>query len=111
MKNIRKLYGNTIIRLDNLNFNDCTNEFKIEYYKIVNLEKTTEDNKFGIEVLKRTMLENNEIIEKKEILNFLDTEEKADRLLNILQRNKVTPISVEDIVEDFKFEIKNSRVI
>lgn len=105
MKNIRKFYGDAIIKLNNLDFEDCFDELKIEYYKIINVANEKEDAKYGIEVLKRTKFENDEIIERKSIANFLDTEEKADELLKILQKNKVTPISVEDIVEDLNFNI------
>ena len=90
MKNIRKFYGDTIVKLDNLDYKNCFNEFKVEYYKTANLE--SENLKYGIAVIKRIKIENNEITEKKEIDSFLDTEEKADKLLYILKRNKVTPV-------------------
>lgn len=101
MKNIREFYGDTIVKLDNYEYKNCCSEFKVEYYKIKNSIK--ENNKFGIEVIKRVKIQDNEIIEKKKIDNFLDSEEKADKLLYILKRNKVTPICVEDVVDDFKW--------
>ena len=103
MNNIRKFYGDTIVRLDNLDYKNCFNEFKVEYYKIINYEEENEQIKFGISVIKRIKIENNEIVEKKEINSFLDTEEKADKLLYILKRNKVTPVCVEDVIEDLKW--------
>ena len=103
MENIRKFYGDTIVKLDNLNYKNYFNEFKVEYYKTFNNEKENENSKFGIAVIKKIKIENNEITEKKEIDGFLDTEEKADKLLYILKRNKVTPICVEDVIEDLKW--------
>ena len=50
--------------------------------------------------MKIVEFENNQIIERKEIDNIFDNEEKIDKLLELLKRNKVTPISVEEIIAD-----------
>lgn len=102
MKNIRKLFGETKVKLEEWNYQNYYDEFKVEYYKIENLEK--DNRRFGIEVLKKTKYKNNVIIERRKIENFLNTEEKVDKLLKILKRNRVTPIAVEDVIDDLKFK-------
>lgn len=104
MKNIRKFYGEVTVRVNNLNYEDYFYEFTVEYYKTLNEFNKTKNNKFGIELIKKIKIEKNEIIERKEINNFLDSEEKADKLLEILKRNKVTPISVEEVINDLQFK-------
>ncbi len=98
MKYIRKLYGKVTIKLDD--FINKYDEFKVEYYKIENYLAEPNSKKYGIEVLKIVEFENNQIIERKEIDNIFDNEEKIDKLLELLKRNKVTPISVEEIIAD-----------
>ena len=55
---------------------------------------------------------NNNIVseEKKEIFNCIEKEEVADRVLELLKINKVSPINVVDILEDLSFK-KNEVVI
>ena len=75
----------------------------MEYYKTINIFNNDKCSKFGIEVIKKIKIENGEIIEKKEVNNFLDEEEKVDKLLYILKRNKVTPVCLEEVIEDLKW--------
>ena len=103
MENIRKYYGDTLVKLNGYNSKSYFNEFKVEYYKIIDITDDDKCSKFGIEVIKKIKIENGEIIEKKEIKNFLDEEEKADKLLFILKRNKVTPVCMEEVIEDLKW--------
>ena len=98
MKNTRKFYGEVTVRLND--FINAYDEFKVEYYKIENYLAETNNKKYGIEVLKIIEFENNKIIERKEIDNIFDNEENIDKLLEVLKRNKVTPISVEEIIAD-----------
>ena len=39
-------------------------------------------------------------VETKEFSNIVDTEEKVNNILEILKRNKVTPVAVHDVLED-----------
>ena len=105
MKNTRKFYGDTIIKLENMEEkNTCTgNKFKIEYYQLES--SITEANhlvKYGVEILKRDVVNDN-ILERKEIRDITNTEEKIYNLLDILYRNEVTPISLNDVIEDLQF--------
>lgn len=97
MECFKKLYGKTII--DRADSDELQDEEKIEleYYQ---LENSTSNKPYGIEVVKRK-IENNQVnIENKIINHICNREQDANRLLELLVSNKVTPISVEDIVHD-----------
>ena len=100
MDNIRKFYGEELIKFDDFSSSEVSKQFKIEYYKLENDSKDLANRKFGIEVVKRNCSKNNEIIDKREIINLFDTEEKTEKLLEILQKNKVTPIGLNDVLEE-----------
>ena len=87
MECFKKLYGRTII--DKKDSDEIQDEEKIEleYYQ---LENSTSDKPYGVEIVKRRM-EN----------NICNKRQDANLLLKLLVSNKVTPISVEDIVQDF----------
>lgn len=85
---------------------------KLEYYKIArdeNVKNTNQVNeikntrgKYGIEVVKTEYLEGNVKIETKEINNITNDLDEADRILTLLRNNEVTPIGVEDVLEDLQ---------
>ena len=85
---------------------------KLEYYKIArdenvrNTDKINETEntrgKYGIEVVKTEYLEGNVKIETKEVANVTNSLDEADRILTLLRNNEVTPVSVEDVLEDLQ---------
>lgn len=101
MENIREFYGDTVI--DESDYNEFDGEFKIElaYYKTRELEKMN-DKRFGIEIVKKEIDGIKTKVEMKEFSGIVDTEEKVDSILEILRRNKVTPVAVCDVLEDMK---------
>ena len=98
MECFKKLYGRTII--DKKDSDEIQDEEKIEleYYQ---LENSTSDKPYGVEIVKRRMENNIVNIEDKIIYHICNKRQDADLLLKMLVSNKVTPISVEDIVQDF----------
>ena len=85
---------------------------KLEYYKIArdeNVRNTDQINeientrgKYGIEVVKTEYLEGNVKIETKEVTDVTNDLDEADRILTLLRNNEVTPVSVEDVLEDLQ---------
>ena len=68
-----------------------------------------------LKILEREKVEskmNNNVIseEKKEIFNCIENEEVADRVLELLKINKVSPINVLDILQDLSVK-KNCLLI
>lgn len=74
-------------------------KIELEYYETHNIAKDNE-RKYGIEVLKRDIKHNKFNIESKIVNNISNEENKINRLLEILMINKVTPVSVDDVISD-----------
>ena len=71
------------------------------YYKIYNSEKQDERKPYGIGVIKRCSNETELDVEKREFNHIFSKENDADDMLELLLKNKVTPTSLRDILEDF----------
>ena len=97
MSYLKEFYGKTI--LNNMDSDEITkdNEIELEYYQI---KSVTEDKPYGIQIIKRNM--KNDILntEEKIINNICNKENENIKVLEILLNNKVTPISVDDILDD-----------
>lgn len=103
MKNLREFYGDTVI--DKNDYNEFDGEFKIHltYYKTQDCLNLDDKNvSYGMQVVKKQTDGKNMKVETKEFSNIADTEEKVDSILEILKRNKVTPVAVRDVLEDMK---------
>ncbi len=71
---------------------------KLEYYKTSREENV--QTKYGIEVVKTEYLDGNIRIETKEVKDVFANEEEQEKILTILRNNEVTPIGVEDVLND-----------
>ena len=86
-----------------INGNDAQNEgeypIKLEYYKTI---KTEEDvkAKYGIEIVVTEFINGKVNIESKAIDDISNTSEQIDRILTILKNNEVTPIGIEDAINE-----------
>lgn len=95
------LYGE--IRLKNEDFGESEGKhlMKLEYYKTQNYSGNlfmTEN--FGVEIKKKEYLGSRVEEETKCIENVTRKEEVIDELIETLKRNKVTPVSLEEVVKD-----------
>lgn len=71
---------------------------KLEYFKTYGEENV--NLKFGIEIVKTEYLDTKVNVETKSIKNIIETEERANEILKVLKRNEVTPIALEDVLEE-----------
>ena len=94
-----KLYGNTEIR--NKEEETTDNIIHLEYYKIYNNENENVKKPYGIGVIKTCSNEIELDIEKREFKHIFSKENDADNMLELLLKNKVTPVALRDILEDF----------
>ena len=95
----KRLFGKTIIDSSDSDEIKDNEKIELEYYETRNLVgKST--RKYGIEVIKKKEMDEKFNIESKIVDNISNEVTKIDRLLEILMLNKVTPISVDDIISD-----------
>ena len=97
MNYLKKLYGKTVI--DGSDSEELTkdNKIELEYYQIKN---ETSSKPYGIEIVKRKIENDIMNIEEKTVRHICNEEKESNKLLEILMSNKVTPVAVEDIIED-----------
>ncbi len=93
----KSLFGRTVI--DSSDSEEIDDKIELEYYETSNL---VEENgrKYGIEVVKKEKGNKKFNIESKIVNNISNEEKHINNLLKILMLNKVTPISVDDIISD-----------
>ena len=99
---MKKFYSSLILNKEDLQ-DSSRNRIELEYYKISkkaakNVGKKT--NVYGIEIVKKEYLGKKKHKEKSDIYNLTNDEHVIDNLLQILRRNKVTPISLNDVIEE-----------
>ena len=90
----KRFYGDVCFESIELLENDIENNINIEYYK------TKNSRNYGIEVVKKIQKENKIIVERESIKNISTDETTTDRIINILMQNKVTPVTLKDVVTD-----------
>ena len=95
----KSFFGRTVIdSSDSEELND-NEKIELEYYETRNLAEK-EERKYGIEVVKKKDKDEKFNIESKVINNISSEEKVINRLLEILMINKVTPITVDDIISE-----------
>lgn len=77
---------------------------KLEYYKTKqneNRDNIGENEKiYGIEIVKTEYKNGNVVVETKELNNLTNKAEEQENILELLKNNEVTPIGVDDVLED-----------
>ena len=98
MHNLRTFFGKTTINnedAEQANFD----RMYLEYYKNVNEREIKKDEKpYGVTIIKKTQI--GKILEEKEVKNILNRENDVDNILKLLVEYKVTPIGLDDVLQD-----------
>ena len=71
---------------------------KMEYYETIGVEE--DKTVYGIEIVKREMMGHTITIEGKVLKKVSEDRQKNIQILDILMKNDVTPLALEEIVED-----------
>ncbi len=77
---------------------------KLEYYKTIAMEENVEA-KYGIEIVKTEYKKGEVNIESSTVNNVTNSVNEADRILTILRNNEVTPIGMQDVLDDMFAEV------
>ena len=100
MHNLRTFFGKTTINnedAEQANFD----RMYLEYYKNVNERVIKKDEKpYGVTIIKKTQIGKILEIEEKEVKNILNRENDVDNILKLLVEYKVTPIGLDDVLQD-----------
>lgn len=100
MHNLRTFFGKTTINnedAEQANFD----RMYLEYYKNVNEREIKKDEKpYGVTIIRKTQIGKILEIEEKEVKNILNRENDVDNILKLLVEYKVTPIGLDDVLQD-----------
>ncbi len=100
MHNLRTFFDKTTINnedAEQANFD----RMYLEYYKNVNEREIKKDEKpYGVTIIKKTQIGKILEIEEKEVKNILNRENDVDNILKLLVEYKVTPIGLDDVLQD-----------
>ena len=100
MKCLKKLYGKAVIDSSDSEEIQKEDKIELEYYQIKN------ERSYGIEIVKKQIENNIMNIEEKTVGHICNEEQDNNKLLEILMLNKVTPVAVDDIIQDLsKIEV------
>ena len=100
---MKTFFGGIFLDENRLNEEGIEYPIKIEYYKTV-AGKENVENKYGIEIVKTEYKKGNTNIETNNVPNITNSTEEADKILTLLKNNEVTPIGMQDVLEDLKLE-------
>ena len=95
----KSFFGKTIIDSSDYEESNDNEKFELEYYETHNMTGTCK-KEYGIEIVKKRKKDEKFNIESKIINNISDEEKDVNKLLEILMLNKVTPITVDDVISD-----------
>ncbi len=99
----KKLYGTTIIDSSDSEEIQSNQKIELEYYEIQsNRRLLEEEGQYGVEIIKKKVKDEITDIEGKVMKHIFQTEKDICQLLEKLMNNKVTPISLEDVIADMK---------
>lgn len=100
---MKKFYGGVFISNEVLERAGIKHPIKLEYYKKINEEEILKKDKaiYGISIVKTEYIEEKIKVEEKDINNLTNDENRAEYILDMLKENYVTPIGVEDVLNDF----------
>ena len=84
---------------EKLKAEDIEYPIKLEYYKTIAMEENVEA-KYGIEIIKTEYRKEKAIVESNVVNNITNNSNDADKILTILRNNEVTPIGMQDVLDD-----------
>lgn len=100
---MKTFFGGIFIEKEKLQEAGIYHPIKLEYYKHINEDYMLDKNKakFGIGIIKTEYIKEDTKIEEKNIKYLTNDEDKANDILRLFKENEVTPISAEDVIQDY----------
>ncbi len=96
---MKELYAEVVLNKDELVESE-SNRIELEYYKISKKASKEQSNLYGVEIVKKEYLGNKSLEEKEDIDCLTNDETVVNNLLSVLKRNKVTPICLNEILDE-----------
>ena len=95
---MKTLYGETKINEKDSEDIGKKTSIKLKYYKIKSLIIKTKRKKYGIEIVKEELNGKSKTKERTVEKYISNSEQVIEKLLKLLVKNKVTPVTTNDII-------------
>ncbi len=104
---MKTFFGGKFIEKETLKEVGISYPIKLEYYKDIHSDEFIRTNgaKYGISVVKTSYIPNNTVIENKDVEYLSNDERKIEKILEIFKENEVTPVGVEDVLNELKVKM------
>ena len=110
---MKTFYGGSFMKKEDLSEAGIYHPIKLEYYRTwESINGILDDNisKYGVEVIKTEYLDNNINVENIKVNDITDEEKEINNILRLLKEHQVTPITVENVIEDLLKKEKNEEI-
>lgn len=101
---MRTFFSSTFMQEEPLRREGIYHPIKLEYYKIVQDQNKKEEAKYGIEIVKKEYKKEGLKIEKKKKEHISNSEEQIEKIINKLEENEVTPVTLKYIIKDMRIQ-------
>ncbi len=98
-RGLKTFFDGIFMDKDKLCEEDIKYPIKLEYYKTIAIDENVEA-KYGIEIVKIEYKNGNVEIETNKLDNVTSNLEEVNEILTILRNNEVTPIGMQDVLDD-----------
>ncbi len=95
---MKSFYGDIVLNEDKL-LDSNSNRIELKYYKILKKHRN-ETNTYGVEIIKKEYIGKKTTKERRNIINLTEDESLINNLLYILQKNTVTPMGLQDAIQE-----------
>ncbi len=99
MESFKIYYGETRINIKELVESNRKGFIKLEYYGTKEIVQD-EFIEYGVEIVKKEYINKNFIQETNNINNITEDKKEIEEIISTLKRNKVTPMGLEDVIND-----------
>ena len=105
MESTKIFCGNVFIHSENLKESCAKNPIKLMYYKVKSRNSYVSENyeTYGVEIVKNEYKNDNVYTESVCIDSITQNEFKLDQLIEMLKNNSVTPITLNDVINDLNY--------
>lgn len=101
---MKTFFDGIYIDKDKLQKAGITYPIKLEYYKTISEDENVEA-KFGIKIVKTEYISGKINVEINQFKHLTNNVEEIDKILSVLRNNEVTPIAMQDVLEDMFIKI------
>lgn len=95
---MKTFFGGMFMNKDELRREGILHPIKLEYYKIKDIK--SKNDIFGVEIVKTEYINEKVKVERASVDRLTNDESIENKVLDILKRNEVTPIGLNDVVQD-----------